>query len=337
MALTESRAKMQTLMRELILEVLRQEGRVSGAELGRRLDISRTAVWKHINELRKKGYQIDSSPRMGYFLIESPDLLLPEEISAGLNTSIFGRHILYREEVASTQDVAKELAKRGAEEGTVVICEGQVGGRGRKGRAWVSLPYVGVYLSIILRPRLKPSEVVQIPLLAGVVVSRAIERVTTLKPRIKWPNDIVLGGKKVAGILTEMSAEIDQVDYVILGIGVNVNTPLSLLSEDIREIATSLAVECGGSVSRVKFTQCLLVEFETLYSEFLSSGFDPIREEWKARDNTIGSWVEISGAGEEIVGEVMDIDREGFLLLRGEDGEVKRIVSGDVSLRYRCR
>ena len=324
-------------MKELILKALQQEERVSGAELSRRLNVSRTAIWKHINGLRKRGYQIDSSPRAGYSLIKSPDLLLPEEISAGLSTNVFGRRILYRDEVASTQDVAKELAKQGAEEGTVVICERQVGGRGRKGRNWVSPPYVGVYLSIILRPRLKPSEVVQLPLLAGVVVSRAIKELTPLKPRIKWPNDIILEGGKVAGILTEVSAEIDQVDYVVLGIGINVNTPVSLLTEDIKGVATSLAAECGENVSRAKFTQCLLTEFEALYEEFLSAGFSSIREEWKILDSTIGSRVEISGGGEKMVGEVLGIDREGFLLLRGGDGEIKRIVSGDVSLRHHSR
>ena len=330
--MTESGVKILSLMRGLIVKILREEGRVSGGELGRRLNISRTAVWKHINELRKRGYQIDSTPR-GYSLTKSPDLLLPEEINADLSTRVLGRRIVYHEEVTSTQDVAKELARRGAEEGTVVICEKQVGGRGRRGRNWVSLPYVGVYISIILRPRVKPSEVLQIPLLAGVAVCRAIEKVTPLKPRIKWPNDIILGGKKTAGILTEMSAEVDEVDYVVLGIGVNVNTPISLMPEDVREIATSLAAECGDNVSRVRFTQHLLSELETLYDEFLACGFDAIRERWKALDKTIGSRVKISGVDEEMVGEVVDIDREGFLILKGEDGEVKRIVSGDVSLR----
>jgi BirA family biotin operon repressor/biotin-[acetyl-CoA-carboxylase] ligase len=166
-----------------------------------------------------------------------------------------------------------------------------------------------------------------------VAVSKAIKRVTTLQPKVKWPNDITLGGKKVAGILTETSSEIDRVNYIILGIGINVNTQRSLLPESIRGIATSLAEECGGFVSRVKFLQCLLVEFETLYDKFLVSGFSTIREEWKALDSTIGSRVKVSAGAEEIEGEALDIDREGFLLVRTRDGDVKRIISGDVSLR----
>lgn len=320
-------------MRTLILKALQQEGHVSGEQLGKRFNISRTAVWKHVNELRKKGYKITSSPRLGYSFVKSTDRLLPEEISLGLDTHLIGKHIVYREEVTSTQDVAEELAKRGAEDGTVVISEGQTKGRGRVGRNWVSPAGEGVYLSIILRPNLRPAQVLQIPLITAVAVSKAIKRVTPLQPRVKWPNDITLGGKKVGGILTETSSEIDRVNYIILGIGINVNTQRSLLPESIRGIATSLAEECGGHISRVRFLQCLLAEFETLYNEFLVSGFDTIREKWKTLDNTIGSRVKVSAGAEEIEGEALDIDREGFLLVRTKDGDVKRIISGDVSLR----
>jgi len=319
-------------MRTLILKALQQEGHVSGEQLGRRFNISRTAVWKHVNELRKKGYKITSSPRLGYSFAKGTDRLLPEEISPGLNTQHIGKHIVYREEVTSTQDVAEELAKRGAEDGTVVISEGQTEGRGRMGRNWVSPAGEGIYLSIILRPNLRPAQVLQIPLIAAVAVSKAIKRATPLQPRVKWPNDVTLAGKKVGGILTETSSEIDRVNYIVLGIGINVNTRSSLLPESIRGIATSLAEEYGGYVSRVSFLQYLLAEFETLYNEFLASGFDTIREEWKALDNTIGSWVKVSSGEEEIEGEALDIDREGFLLVRTKDGDVKRIISGDVHL-----
>jgi BirA family biotin operon repressor/biotin-[acetyl-CoA-carboxylase] ligase len=319
-------------MRELVLKALQQEGHVSGEELAERLNISRTAVWKHINELRKRGYEIDSSPRTGYSYVKSTTLLLPEEISLGLETNIIGKHILYREEVASTQDVAEELARSGAEEGTVVIAESQTKGRGRKGRSWISPSDGGVYLSVILRPNLMPSQAVQISLIGGVAAINAIKRVTPLQPKIKWPNDIILGGKKVGGILTEMSCELDGVNYVVLGIGINVNTANSLLSEQTGGIATSLAERCGEHVSRVRFVRCLLSEFETCYSEFLVSGFSSIREKWKALNNTIGSWVKVGEGKEQIEGEALDIDREGFLLVRKEDGGVERIISGDVCL-----
>jgi BirA family biotin operon repressor/biotin-[acetyl-CoA-carboxylase] ligase len=319
-------------MRDLILQALQQQGRVSGEQLGKKFNVSRTAVWKHVNELRRIGYEIDSSPRTGYSFVKSPDLVIPAEIALGLHTSIMGRRILYREEVTSTQDEAGEAARRGAEEGVIVISERQTKGRGRKGRLWASPPREGVYFSTILRPNLRPSQIIQIPLIAGVAVCKAIRRVTPLEPRIKWPNDITIGGKKVGGILAEMSCDIDRVDHIVLGIGVNVNTECSLLPEPTRGIATSLAEGCGEYVSRVRLVQSLLAEFDALYRTFLVSGFDTLREEWKALDSTVGSWVKVSGAEEEMKGKALDIDGEGFLLVRKENGDVKRIISGDVSL-----
>jgi BirA family biotin operon repressor/biotin-[acetyl-CoA-carboxylase] ligase len=319
-------------MRDSILRALQQEGRVSGEQLGQRFHISRTAVWKHVNELRRIGYEIDSSPRTGYSFVKSPDLVIPQEIALGLNTSIMGRHILYREEVTSTQDEAGEAARRGAEEGVVVISERQTKGRGRKGRLWASPPREGVYFSTILRPNLRPTQIIQIPLIAGVAVCKAIRRVTPLEPRIKWPNDITIGGKKVGGILAEMSSDMDRVNHIVLGIGVNVNTECSLLPEPTRGIATSLAEKCGEYVSRVRLVQSLLSEFDALYRTFLVSGFATLREEWKALDSTVGSWVKVSDGNEEMKGKALDIDGEGFLLVRKENGDVRRIISGDVSL-----
>lgn len=319
-------------MKEAIIEALQRGEPISGEELGKRLGISRTAVWKYVNELRRKGYQIDSSPRRGYFLVKSPDLLLPEEIIPGLPTRLLGRRIAYYEEAASTQDIAKELARQGAAEGTIAIAESQTKGRGRVGKHWSSPAKVGIYTSILLKPKLKPAETLQIPLIAGVTVCQAIEKATPLKPRIKWPNDIILAGKKVGGILTEMSAEIDRVDYVVLGIGINVNTPESLLVEGIKGEATSLAEECGEYVSRVKLLQCLLAELESLYGEFLFSSFEPIKERWKTFDNTIGSLVKISEAGEETEGKAVEIDHDGALLLKEKNGRIRRVVSGSLVL-----
>ncbi len=322
-------------MRELILKTLQQERHISGEELGKRFNISRTAVWKHINELRNRGYKIDSSPKSGYSFIKSTHLLLPEEIGLGLNTQIMGKHIVHYDEVSSTQDIAAELARGGAAEGTLVIAEMQKGGRGRKGRSWVSLPEGGIYLSLILRPNLMPSQIVQIPLIAGVALTKAIRETVPLQPMIKWPNDIIIGKKKVGGILTEMSSEIDGVNYIVLGIGLNVNIPASLLAEQTAGIATSLIDEYGAYISRAKLVQCFLSEFEIIYTKFLASGFSSVRDEWKALNNTIGSWVKVSDGGEEIEGEALDIDNDGFLLVRKESGDVSRIISGDVSFTNR--
>ena len=319
-------------MRDTVLRMLHQKQCVSGEELGKELSISRTAVWKHIEDLRRKGYEINSSPRLGYSLIKTPDLLIPEEIGLHLETRCFGKEILYFEEIGSTQDEARQLASKGAEEGLIVVAEKQSLGRGRLGRIWSSPSGMGIYLSIVLRPDLKPHDAIQIPLVAGVAVCQAIDSTTRLKPRIKWPNDIIAGGKKLGGILTEMSAEVDRIDFIILGIGINVNTPRELFPEELSGVATSLVEETGQHITRVQLVQSLLWELEQLYDEFKASGFGPARERWKLLNNTIGSRVQISG-GEELTGEAIDIDPNGALIVREENGNKRRIVAGDVSLR----
>jgi len=316
-------------MRELILKTLKREKHISGQELGKRLNISRTAVWKHINELRNRGYQIDSSPKSGYSFIKSTTLLLPEEIEPDLNTQLMGKHILHYVEVPSTQDIAAELAIDGVPEGTLVITEMQTKGRGRKGRTWISLPE-GVFLSLILRPNLTPSRVAQIPLIAGIALVKAIKQTTSLQPVIKWPNDIIISNKKVGGILTEMSSEIDSVNYIVMGIGINVNTPTSLLAEPTAGIAASLIDECGEYVSRAKLVQCFLCEFEIIYKIFLASGFPSVKDEWKALNNTIGSQVKVNDGVKDIEGKAIDIDNDGFLLVRQKSGDISKIISGDV-------
>ena len=317
-----------------VLKALREQKHISGEELGQRLRISRTAVWKHINKLREIGYHISSAPRRGYTLISAPDLLLPEEIQVGLHTDVFGRKIVFYQELNSTQEAAKGLAQQGEAEGSVVIADSQTHGKGRLGRKWSSPPHHGIYFSIILRPKLEPSQAVQIPLVAGVAVAQAVEKTTSLDPKIKWPNDILTGGKKVGGILTETSAEIDVIGYVVLGIGLNVNTPKSLFPEEIEKSATSLAEECGETVSRVKLLQVLLFELELLYKQFTRFGFEPIREKWKHLSNTMGAWVELfETENSRVEGKAIDIDRDGALLVQKMDGSVQRFIAGDVTLK----
>lgn len=280
------------------------------------------------------GYQIDSSPKLGYSFVASTSLLLPEEIQQNLETNIIGKRILYYPEVVSTQDTAERLARNGAEEGTVVISETQARGRGRKGRVWISPAGGGLYLSIILRPSLVPSQIVQIPLIAGVAITKAIMHITNLQPKIKWPNDIFIAGKKVAGILAEMNCEVDRVNYVVLGMGINVNTPGTLLADTTGGIGTSLEDQRHEAVSRLDFVRDLFREFEIVYMEFLTSGFNEIREEWKKLDGTIGSQVTVTEGREIIKGKALDIDEEGFLLVSQENGNIKRIINGDVSLQH---
>jgi BirA family biotin operon repressor/biotin-[acetyl-CoA-carboxylase] ligase len=315
-----------------ILERLRQESPVSGAELGRTIGISRTAVWKHINELRRDGYRIDSVSSKGYYFVDAPDALLPEEIKSGLKTRILGRQIVYERETPSTQAIAKSLASQGAVEGTIVVSETQSGGRGRVGRPWSS-PQGGIYFSIILRPDIKPGEALRLPLVAGVAVAQAIVRNTKLDPRLKWPNDIMIGGRKVGGILTEMGAEMDRLDWVIVGIGLNVNTPSVSFPEEIEETTTSL-MEAGGKViPRVKLLQGILVKFESLYGNLAKHGFEPIRTSWKALSDTIGANVVVTLPSGHIKGLAADIDSDGALILQKDDGTIERIIAGVVSLR----
>jgi len=315
-----------------ILNRLRQGSPVSGEELGRTIGISRTAVWKHINELRREGYQIDSVPSKGYYFISAPDNLLPEEIKAGLNTRVLGTEIVYHREVTSTQSIAKLLAAQGATEGTIAVAETQSGGRGRIAREWAS-PVGGIYFSIILRPDIKPAEALQLPLIAGIAVARAIEKFSKLKPKLKWPNDIIVNDRKAGGILTEMSAEVDRLEWVIIGIGLNVNTPQESFPLEIEGTATSLKEAGGKYIPRVRLIQHILTELEALYDDFRESGFEPLREQWKRLSNTIGAEVTISSATGQLAGRAVDIDLDGALILQKEDGAQKRIIAGDVSLR----
>lgn len=316
-------------MKEQILHILRLGDRISGKELGRRLGISRSMVWKYIKALRGEGYLIDSYPGSGYLLVRATESLLPEEIRAGLKTSLFGRQIVYCRELSSTQDAAKVLAVQGAAEGTAVIAETQVAGRGRIGRVWASPPG-GIYLSLILRPEIKPADALCLLLVAGVAVALAIEQLTGLKPRLKWPNDIIIAGRKAGGILAEMNAEIDRLNYIVIGIGVNVNT--ESFPDEIKGLATSLRIAGGEEVSRLKLVREILWQLELFYRIFQESGFETIRERWKGLSNTLGSWVSIMSGGQQQEGAALDIDHDGALIIKQADGIFTRVIAGELIL-----
>lgn len=319
-------------MRKKILELLQENKSISGMDIAGRLGVTRSAVWKHIKKLREDGYQIDSSTRLGYSLRDKADILISEAVTAGLTTSILGKDVIYYESVSSTQNVAEELARKGAQEGTVVIAEYQSEGRGRKGRLWLSPFRNGIYMSIILRPQIKPVNAIQIPLVAGISVAKAISATTGLPARIKWPNDININKRKVAGILTEIRCELDGIKYIILGIGINVNTRIEDLQfED--NIATSLAKELGFSVSRLELTQYILRELERIYLQFIKTGVKDLLDDWVKLSDTIGEEVVISDLDNSFTGRAVGLDDDGFLLVRSTDGEIHRIISGDVSLR----
>jgi len=316
-----------------ILRLFREAGRgfVSGELISRELQVSRTAVWKHINGLREAGYIVEAIPSRGYHLLSSPDILSVDEVRERLSTTRIGRQLVCLPETASTNADAFHLAEAGAEEGTVVIADAQSGGKGRRGRVWSSPAGVNLYCSVVLRPAIMPHEAPQLTFLSAVAVARAIEGSTALKPEIKWPNDVLIEGRKVAGLLNEMSAETDGINFVILGIGVNLNMTRAQFPTDLRTPATSLLQEQGFPVSRVQFAATMLAELDRLYADFLQHGFGPVREEWQQRCSASGRVVVVSEAGLETVrGMFYGIDGDGALLLRAPDGMVERILSGDV-------
>lgn len=321
--------------KQQVLEFLRRHRGeyISGEELSRDLAISRTAVWKHIQSLRQDGYRIDAQTRRGYCLLSIPDCFYPEEVVAGLETAWLGRTLYYYDEVGSTNQVAKELADGGAPEGTVVVAECQTGGRGRRGRSWISPARKGIWFSVILRPRVAPAQAPQLTLLAAVAVAAAVRERTGLPLGIKWPNDLLAGGRKVCGILTEIKAEIDAVEYIVLGIGLNANLEAGDFSPEVRPQATSLYLELGRPVERVPLFQRILSWLEKWYERWQEEGFAPVREAWKEASITLGQEVRVNSWREVFQGVALDIDDEGSLLVRDAGGRVRRFNSGEVSLR----
>jgi BirA family biotin operon repressor/biotin-[acetyl-CoA-carboxylase] ligase len=298
---------------------------VSGEKLASELSVSRAAVWKHIKTLRGEGYMIDSSTNRGYSLTGAPDLLAPAQIKAGLNTCIIGKEIHYFKEIESTNTKAREIA-HSAEEGTVVIAETQSGGKGRIGRKWLS-PEGGIWLSIILKPKIQPLHAARLTLLAGLAAAKTIQGMG-IEAKIKWPNDVLVKGKKVCGILTEMEAELDRIDYCVVGIGINANVDTELFPEEIRDLSTSLERELGHAVNRNWFVSRLLEEFEKEYLKFRNGEFSSILEEWRKMLGTIGEYVKITTQAKTIYGEAVGVDDDGTLVIETHDGSLEKIVAG---------
>ena len=319
-------------MTDDILKFLREKEYVSGEVLAQKLGISRVAVWKQIQKLKDMGYKITSDQNLGYCLVSRPDLLLPQEIQRGLSTKYIGKEIYYFPELKSTNIIAKEKAlnrAEGIDEGTLIITERQSAGKGRLGRNWFS-PAGGIWLSIILYPQLSPSYIPRITLMTAVAVVKAIERCTKIKTQVKWPNDILINGKKVCGILTEMSAELDLINWVVVGIGINVNIDHREFPEDIQENTISLKEVSGKEILRVKLVQTFLQEFEKYYKKLKRKEFPSILREWKLYSHTLRRKITVDMGERIITGEAVDINEEGTLILKKEDGELVEIISGTI-------
>lgn len=322
-----------TVKNEFLKRLFKANGQpISGQEIADEFGVSRTAIWKYVKEFEEAGYKIGTVRKKGYYLISVPDALTEANIHKYLRTERYGRVVHYLETCDSTQPIAHQYAQEGAIDGTVVIAEEQQGGKGRMARPWVSKAYKGIWMSVILKPELTPQQAPQITLVAAVATVQAIHEVTGLTPEIKWPNDLLLDGKKITGILTELQTDPDRVKAILLGIGINVNQEKSEFPEELEAIATSLNLALGKPVNRAKLVASILKHLEHFVSLYVEEGFLPIKQLWERHANTIGKQVRAVMLRETIEGIAVGITEEGMLELQLSDGRIRQIYSGDIEL-----
>lgn len=325
---------------EVLIDLLQKKkyDYVSGADIAGSLGVSRAAVWKKINCLKKSGYTIEASRAKGYRLTEVPGLSI-EEIRNALSgrPGIIGREIIFYETVSSTNTIAAGLAGKSAAggekssaEGTVVIANGQTGGRGRRGRNWISPPEKNLYMSVIVTPDIPPVQAAVLTLMTAVACAAAIRRISSVPVSIKWPNDLVVSGRKLGGILTEIKADMDRIFYAIIGIGVNINFDMEDAPDDIRTSATSVKQETGQTHSRTQYAIEILDELDKWYATLLREGRGPVLEEWSRLTSTVGKMVTVTAGESVLTGTAEGINQEGMLVLRLPDGSKKTVSSGDV-------
>ena len=315
--------------RDKILSLFRSnpDAFVSGQEISQTLNISRAAVWKQVESLREQGFKIEAQRSKGYRLLGGPDLLLADEIKTGLTCQHLGGSLICLSEVDSTNARARQLAEQDAAEGTVVIADRQSAGRGRLGRRWESPSAVNLYCSILLRPQIPVQQAPQLTFLSAVAVAETLHQLYKLPAKVKWPNDVLVAGKKIAGLLNEMNAETEQIHFVILGVGINLNMTAEQLPEELNYPATSVLLETGEKIERTTFVREFLRRLDRYYGEFLAEGFVPIRRRWEALCDMMNLRVQID---QGMQGTVVGLDTDGALRLQLDDGQVERIMAGDV-------
>lgn len=322
-------------VRKRIVDLFRSNPGVylSGEQISREMGCSRTAVWKHIEGLRQDGFQFEAVTRKGYRLIEEPAKLRAALIEEALQTRLMGRHVEVREAVDSTMNEAHRLVAEGAAEGTLVFAEEQTSGRGRMGRYWHSPKGKGIWMSLILKPRVPVYFVPQLTLLTAVALCRAIRRECGVEIGIKWPNDLLVKGRKVSGILLEMSGEDERLKYVIAGVGITANLTETDFPEELKPVATSLALESGSPIEREALIAAFLNELEQLYDLYLENGFAPIRIMWEAMSVSLNCPIRVKTSEGMLEGRADSLDDSGALTVITEDGRKVKIYSGDVELR----
>jgi BirA family biotin operon repressor/biotin-[acetyl-CoA-carboxylase] ligase len=321
------------LNEDLIALLRENEGEfLSGELLAEKLGVSRTTVWNHIRALEKSGYQFAAQTHLGYKLIRPPDRMLPAEIASRLRTRFLGKSVHYCEEATSTNDIALQLAAAGAEEGAIVVAEKQSSGRGRFGRKWFSPPGKNLILSLILRPPFLPGRASQVAITTAVAAAASLRKLFDVPALIKWPNDIYIRGKKSGGILTELSAELDRIHHIVVGVGLNLNMTRDEIPPHLRPNCTSVHIETGKPCDRIQVAVTFLQELEKRYRSLLKDGFPPIADEWVALSLSLGQRIEAHTEGRHYSGYPTGLDEDGSLLLRLDSGFTRRISGGDIRI-----
>lgn len=320
-------------MKTEILKLLKEtDGYLSGQELCEHLQVSRTAVWKVIKQLQEEGYQIEAVRNRGYRLIEAADVMTKAELECCMNGKWAGKNLIYYDETDSTNERAKRLAEEGCPHGTLVVADCQKAGKGRRGKSWTSPHGEAIYMSLVLRPDILPSAASMVTLVAAMAVAEGIHKSSGLSSMIKWPNDVVIGGKKVCGILTEMSAEMDCIHYVVVGIGINAGQ--EGFPEEIRKTATSVFLEKKERVPRSRIAADVMEAFEKYYSLYEKTGdLSLIIDEYNEILANRGREVRVLAPSGDYTGISLGIERDGELLVKMEDGSVRKVMSGEVSVR----
>lgn len=320
-------------MKAEILKLLREcDGHLSGQQICEKLQVSRTAVWKVIKQLQDEGYRIEAVRNKGYRLIESADVMTKAELESSMHSKVMGQNVVYYSEADSTNTRAKRLAEEGCPHGTLVVADCQTAGKGRRGRAWSSPAGSGIWMSLVLRPDIPPSSASMVTLVAALAVAEGIRRTTGLTPQIKWPNDIVLSGKKICGILTEMATELQEIQYVVIGIGINVNT--DEFPEELSETATSLYLESGQRIKRSPLICASMEAFEAYYEEYRKTGdLSLLKGSYEGLLANLNREVLVLAAAGNYSGICRGINNLGELLVELPDGTVKQVLSGEVSVR----
>lgn len=322
------------MMEREILSMLRREAgtHVSGQMISRRLGVSRTAVWKAVESMRKRGFCIDSSPSRGYRLEAGPERLEGLDIEVGLGTRIIGKSVVSFDSVPSTIEIAASLAREGAREGTVVVAESQTGGRGRLGRKWSSPGGVGIWTSIILRPPVSPRDAPKLTLLTAVTIASVLNEHYGLDAQIKWPNDVFVRGRKLCGALTELVAEQDAVRYIIASFGLNVNQTPSRFPAEVAAIATSMRIEADRKFDRPEVFRRVLREFDDQYVHFKKHGGRNILKRWRELSCTLGQRVKVQLREGVVEGIAQDLDDDGSLIVEVDGGALRSVAYGDVTI-----